>query len=164
MKKSILLIVLMSLVFSCKKDVKTKYVSLDTKKETQTHPGKKLIEINCYVCHSPTAGHDDRLGPPMIAIKKHYIDDNTTKEQFISDIQAWTKNPTEENARMFGAVKRFGVMPITPFPEETIKQIADYMFDHDIVQPEWFEEHFNEERGKGKGMQKREKGKGLNKQ
>ena len=53
---------------------------------------------------------------------------------------------------MFGAVKRFGVMPKTPYPEETIKQIADYMFDFDIEQPEWFEDHFNEEKGKGQGM------------
>ena len=151
MKKSILLIVLMSLFFSCNEDKKTKYTSMEINKDIQVHPGKELIEINCYVCHSPTASHENRLGPPMIAIKKHYIGDDTSKAQFIKDIQAWVQNPTEENAKMFGAVKRFGVMPKAPYPEETIGQIADYMFDHDIEQPEWFEEHFNEQRGKGMG-------------
>ena len=59
---------------------------------------------------------------------------------------------------MYSAVRRFGVMPKTPFPEATIQQIADYMFDNNIEQPEWFEAHFNEEMSKGKG-----KGQGMGK-
>ena len=126
--------------------------------QANNHPGKKLMETNCYVCHSPTASHDDRIGPPMVAIKRHYIDDETTKEQFIADMKAWIKNPNETDAKMRGAVKRFGVMPKQAFPEETIEKIADYMYDFEIDQPEWFEDHFNEEKGKhngngrGKGM------------
>ena len=126
--------------------------------QANNHPGKKLMETNCYVCHSPTASHDDRIGPPMVAIKRHYIDDETTKEQFISDLKAWIKNPNEADAKMRGAVRRFGVMPKQAFPEETIEKIADYMYDFEIDQPEWFEDHFNEEKGKhngngrGKGM------------
>ncbi len=119
--------------------------------DVTTHPGKKLMEINCYVCHSPTTNQGDRVGPPMIAIKKHYISDDTTKEEFIKNIQDWIKNPNENDAKMFGAVRRFGVMPKTLYPEETIAQIADYVFDNDIEQPEWFEDHFNEEKGKHKG-------------
>ncbi|HLV69636.1 MAG TPA: DUF3365 domain-containing protein [Xanthomarina sp.] len=124
----------------------------------QEHPGKKLMETNCYVCHSPTASIDDRIGPPMIAIKKHYLTEGISKEQFIEDIQNWIKNPNEEDAKMYGAVKKFGVMPKTPYPEETINQIADYMFDNDIEEPEWFEAHYNEERGMGMG-----KGNGMGK-
>ncbi|MCX7550344.1 c-type heme family protein [Xanthomarina sp. F2636L] len=125
----------------------------------EVHPGKKLMENNCYVCHSPTASMEDRIGPPMVAIKKHYIIENTSKEEFIADMLNWIKNPNEDDAKMPGAVKKFGVMPNTPYPEETIKQIADYMFDYEIEQPEWFEDHFNEERGMGKGKGK-QKGKG----
>src|SRR5690606_36017205 len=99
--------------------------------------------------HSPTASIDDRIGPPMIAIKKHYLTEGISKEQFIEDIQNWIKNPNEEDAKMYGAVKKFGVMPKTPYPEETINQIADYMFDNDIEEPEWFDAHYNEERGMG---------------
>lgn len=132
--------------------------------QTKNHPGKKLMETNCYVCHSPTASHDDRIGPPMVAIKRHYIDDETTKEQFIEDIQAWIKNPNETDARMRGAVRRFGVMPKQAFPEETIEKIADYMYDFEIDQPEWFEDHFNEEKGKHNGNgQGKGKGKGMGK-
>ena len=70
---------------------------------------------------------------------------------------------------MFGAVKRFGVMPKQAFPEETIKQIADYMFEFEIEQPEWFDKHYDQEHGKGngKGMQNgkgNQKGKKINQQ
>lgn len=124
--------------------------------EANKHPGKKLMETNCYVCHSPTASEADRIGPPMIAIKKHYINNDTSKEEFIEAMQAWIKNPNEDDAKMFGAVRRFGVMPKTPYPEETVKQIADYMYDFEIDQPEWFEDHYNEEKGmhNGQGMKK----------
>lgn len=143
-------------ILSCNNSKNMDLSAFEKNIQANNHPGKKLMETNCYVCHSPTASHDDRIGPPMIAIKKHYINDETTKEQFIADIQSWIKNPNESDARMRGAVRRFGVMPKQAFPEETIEKIADYMFDFDIEQPEWFEEHFNEEmgkqNGKGKGM------------
>ncbi|MDG2178935.1 MAG: DUF3365 domain-containing protein [Algibacter sp.] len=165
MKNFILLILFSVFIFSCNNQKKEGYTSFKKQMEANKHPGKKLMEINCYVCHSPTASHDDRIAPPMVAIKKHYIDNKTTKEEFITSMQAWIKNPNKEDAKMFGAVKRFGVMPKTPYPEETIEQIADYMFDFDIEQPEWFEAHFNEMnvKGNGKGMGKG-KGNGMHKQ
>jgi mono/diheme cytochrome c family protein len=153
--KQVLIIVLASvLVLSCKDSKNKNLTAYEMQMEANKHPGKKLMETNCYVCHSPTAGHDDRIGPPMVAIKKHYINDNTTKDEFIAAMQAWIKHPNEADAKMRGAVRRFGVMPKQAFPEETIEQIADYMFDFEIDQPEWFEDHFKEEQGKhqGEGM------------
>lgn len=160
--KTLIYLLATTVLLSCNNPKNKDYAIADViDTETfQEHPGKELMEINCYVCHSPSANHDDRIGPPMVAIKKHYLDEGTTKRQFIEAMQAWIKNPNAEDAKMFGAVKRFGVMPKQEFPEETIEQIADYMFDFDIEQPEWFEAHFNEEKGshKGKG-----KGKGMGK-
>ncbi|WP_338733514.1 c-type heme family protein [Mangrovimonas cancribranchiae] len=162
MKKIIILAFLSVVIFSCKNDTKNKMSALDKQLKAQSHPGKKLMETNCYTCHSPSASHEDRIGPPMVAIKKHYIDSETSKEEFIKAMQEWIKNPNEEDAKMFGAVKRFGVMPKQHFPEETIQQIADYMYDFDIKQPEWFEDHFNEHKGQGKGARKGQ-GKGMQK-
>lgn len=169
MKKTILLLLVLTLVFSCKDSKKTNYVSVEKPENGQEHPGKKLMEINCYVCHSPTASQEDRIGPPMIGIKRHYITDNTTKSEFIEAMQAWIKNPNNKDAKMRGAVLRFGVMPKAPYPEETIRQIADYMFDYEIEQPDWFEDHFHDEhgnhngqRGQGKRQRKRQ-GKGVHK-
>ncbi|MFI1743567.1 hypothetical protein [Thalassobellus sediminis] len=129
-----------------KKEIKK--VTISESKSDEVHPGKKLMEIYCYACHSPSASHDARLAPPMIAIKKMYINNNTSKEDFVNSMQEWIKNPTKENAKMFGAVNRFGVMPKTPYPEQTIEKIADYMFENDIAQPDWFEAHFKEQKGK----------------
>ena len=161
MRKSYLFIALSLLILSCNKNNNKKLSAFDLQMEANKHPGKKLMEINCYTCHSPSASQSDRIGPPMIAIKKHYINENTTKAQFVENMQSWIKNPNAQDAKMHGAVKRFGVMPKQSFPEETIAKIAEYMFDYNIDQPEWFEKHYNEEKGshKGKGQ-----GNGMHKQ
>ncbi|WCO02865.1 c-type heme family protein [Psychroserpens ponticola] len=162
MKKTLIIFTLSLFIFSCNNEKKnTTLTSVKTLEGESAHPGKKLMETNCYVCHSPTASQDDRVGPPMIAIKKHYIDSNTSKDEFIKSMQAWIKNPKEDDAKMFGAVKRFGLMPKQSFPDETIQQIADYMFDNEIEQPIWFEDHFKGKKEKGKGNNK---GKGMHKQ
>ena len=83
----------------------------------------------------------------MIAIKRRYILKDTSKEAFIADMQNWVKNPNEKDAKMFGAVRRFGVMQKIPYPEETIEKIAEYIYDYDIEQPVWFEAHYNKMRG-----------------
>ncbi len=145
---TILLIIGLS---SCNSSNKSSGVKeVENAAQVSDHPGKKLMETNCYVCHHPTTGESNRIAPPMIAIKKHYITNSTTKEAFIKTMQEWIKNPTEENSKMYGAVTRFGLMPKTVYPEETIRQIADYMYDYDIEQPDWFEEHFKQERQKNK--------------
>ena len=144
-----ILITIISVLFfmSCQPSEKPKYakVTKDLAQQkdlnTSEHPGKKLMEANCYACHNPTANHENRLAPPMIAVKKHYISSTTTKEEFKTALHDWVENPTKEKAKMFGAVKRFGIMPKTPFPKKTIDLIADYMFDNKIDQPKWFEEH-----------------------
>lgn len=146
--KTYILLPFLLVFLSCKESKTENYATLKDKNITKTtvnqeHPGEKLMKTNCYVCHNPTASHENRIAPPMIAIKKHYINEKTTKEEFIQSIQSWIKNPTEKNAKMSGAVKRFGIMPKQPFTEETIKQIADYMFENDIEEPTWFKEHFN---------------------
>ena len=160
----ITILFIVSLLGSCqntKKDIYTPKIESNTSAilGQEEHPGKKLLENNCYVCHNPSTSQKNRIAPPMIAIKKRYISSSTTKAAFKKNLQEWIKDPNEKDAKMFGAVKRFGVMPKTPYPEETINQIADYMFDYTIEQPEWFEDHYNEERGRGMkgrkmGMQK----------
>lgn len=149
--KHLILILSILTLYSCNKSNKPSYEK--KKISSEALEGKKLMENNCYVCHNPTAKHSDRIAPPMIAIKKHYISNQTNKAAFIASMQNWILNPTLENSKMKGAVKRFGLMPKQHFPEETIKQIAIYMFENEIEQPEWFEEHYNEERGKGKNTQ-----------
>ena len=95
----------------------------------------------------------------MIAVKKHYLKATTSRDQFVKDIMSWVKDPSEKNSRMPGALRKFGIMPYTPYKLEDIELIASYIFDNDIEQPEWFKEHYQQEHGKkGQGM-----GRGKNK-
>lgn len=142
-------IAILSVVFltSCQTSEKPTHNRVSEKQFAKTdletvHPGKKLMKEKCYICHSVTANSSNRIAPPMIAIKKHYISKTTTKKEFTEALQRWITDPTKEKAKMKGAVKRFGVMPKTPFSKETIRQIADYMFDNNIEQPKWFQNHF----------------------
>lgn len=113
----------------------------------QEHPGKKLMENNCYVCHNPKTAEEAIIAPPMIAVKMHYISEDTSKEDFVNAMVEWSKNPSEEISKMPGAVKKFGLMPYQFYPEETIRQIADYMYENEIEEPVWFEEHYNKMHG-----------------
>lgn len=151
--KYITLLVLSIIIVSCKNTEKQDHLTayMESKNLQNVHPGKKLMETYCYVCHNPNMPENGtRIAPPMAGIKFHYINDNTTKEQFISDVVAFTNNPTADNARLFGAVRKFGVMPKQQFPEGVVEKIADYMFDHDIEEPDWFQDHVKGE-GNGNG-------------
>jgi cytochrome c553 len=147
---SILPIALLALLLvSCNNTKKSNYsnqTDVEVKTTTYTasnHPGKKLMETKCYVCHSPTAPENEgRIGPPMIAIKAHYINEQTTKEEFTEVIWDFVEKPSTEKVKLRGAVKRFGIMPYQPFSEKEISQIAEYIFDYQIDEPKWFKEHW----------------------
>ncbi len=128
----------------------------------QEHPGKKLMENNCYVCHNPKTSEEAMIAPPMIAVKMHYITEDTSKEDFIEAMIEWSNSPSEETSKMPGAIKKFGLMPYQFYPEETILQIADYMFENEIEEPVWFEEHYSKMHGDRPGLKgKKGQGKGL---
>ncbi len=143
------------LLFSCNSKQTDSYIASSTDVETTLtdpeHPGKALMEKNCYACHNASVSHEDRIAPPMIAVKMHYLREGTSKEEFTTALLEWTKEPSEDKAKMYGAVKRFGVMPYQSFPEETIRQISDYIYDYDIEEPEWFAEHHGQGMGQGNG-------------
>lgn len=146
-------LLLVFLLISCNTNNRTEYLAIaDSNGNSemaifQEHPGKKLMENNCNICHSPKASEEEMVAPPMIAIKMHYISEDTSKEDFVNDIVEWSKNPSVEISKMPGAIKKFGLMPYQFYPEGTIRQIADYMFDTEIDEPGWFAEHFSKMHG-----------------
>lgn len=147
--KSILIVVAIVLLFvGCNNSNKVSYAKSNTSSiQDSIHPRKRLMETNCYACHNAITTEENRIAPPMIAIKKRYIFKDTFKEEFITSIQNWVKNPNKKDAKMFGAVKRFGVMQKLLYPEETVSIIAEYIYDYQIEKPAWFEAHFNQRRG-----------------
>ncbi|WP_422081967.1 Tll0287-like domain-containing protein [Ulvibacterium sp.] len=132
------------LIIGCKDGVKVTGESTDgvTSKEEAleakaAHPGKGLMERECYMCHNPKASEAHMIAPPMAMIKMHYLDSTTTKEQFTEALVYWLNDP-EQESRIPNAVKRFGSMPYIPYPEKVIEQIAHYMYDHELDRPDWF--------------------------
>jgi len=146
MKILSILLAIFALV-SCQKN-KKEYNSIqkDTIQVASTDPleGKKLIETHCYLCHSPKAAENEgRIAPPMVAIKARYIDkEGYNKDEFITAVTSFVENPTEDNALMYEAVKKHGLMPKQAFPEGNIEKIAGFMFDYQIEEPIWFKEHW----------------------
>jgi hypothetical protein len=144
--KTIFLIVPLTLLFSCNTK-NNNYKPISAEKDlamlNNQPEGKKLMETYCYACHNPDLPENAaRTAPPMIAIKMHYLKDGITKEAFISEMITFVENPTEDKVLLKGAFKRFGLMPKQVFPEGTIDKIASYMYDNQIEEPEWFQEHW----------------------
>jgi cytochrome c2 len=153
------LTILVSILFltACNSNNKKGYLAMVKKNASngtefsQEHPGKKLMENNCYACHNPETSEEAMIAPPMIAVKMHYISEDTSKEDFVAAMVDWCKNPSKEKSKMPGAIKKFGLMPYQFYPENTIRQIADYMFDNEVEEPEWFQAHYKKMHGNRQG-------------
>ncbi len=117
-----------------------------------------LLQTKCYACHNPNSNsHDDIIAPPMSAIKQRYSRLYDTKEDFVKAVTDWALNPVEENAIMRGAVMQFNTMPKQVFDKDELQKIATYIFENELVQPEWCEDHEGQMhrgmgRGRGRGM------------
>ncbi len=151
-KTMAIVLAFISLSWSCsnteKKESETDNASAELTSNVDLSKGFQLLENNCFVCHSPNADMDKRVAPPMVAVKKHYITANTTEEEFTSDLIAYINNPVEENTKMPGAIKKFGVMPKMGFSEDQIRAIAAYIYNTKLEAPDWFASHYAQERKK----------------
>ena len=110
--------------------------------------GFSLMESSCFTCHSPNASLESRIAPPMEAIKKHYIQENTSLETFTKALITFIHNPSVENSKMPGAVDRFGLMPKISFSEAEIRKMAQYIYHTELEKPDWFDKHYQEEKAR----------------
>lgn len=145
--KPIILLFSLTFFFSCQKDKKEYKEIQDTNPtslQNEIYEGKKLMETHCYLCHSPNAAENEgRIAPPMVAIKARYIDkEGYNKEEFVKHVTTFVTHPTEDKMLMYGAVRKYGLMPKQAFPEGSIEKIANFMFDYQIEEPEWFKAHW----------------------
>lgn len=139
------------LFFNCNSSNKRKAGSQDDVPkltEPELAEAFQLTETNCFSCHSPRTSLEDRVAPPMVAVKKHYINDNTTQEEFTQDLSAFLKNPSTDISKMPNAVKRFNLMQKINLTDEQISKIAAFIYLSELEQPEWFENHYQEEKRK----------------
>jgi hypothetical protein len=118
----------------------------------QNEDAFKLLQQNCYACHSVNStSHDAIIAPPMAAVVRRYKMLYSNKDTFIEAVTNWVQNPSEENALMRGAVNQFNVMPKLPINQEDLKVIANYIYENELEKPVWFEDHFNQNHSNGMG-------------
>jgi cytochrome c2 len=158
MKTLLMKTVVILLIFSsCNKQNEIKLeTAVSSTAEIKNDPeGLKLMKQNCYICHSVTSkSHDEIIAPPMIAVKKRYLMQYNTKEDFVNAFVAYTNDPKAENALMFGAVNKFKSMPKLNYKINDLKKIASYIYDNQIEAPKWFQNHFQQNQKNGQGFGK----------
>lgn len=89
------------------------------------------MESKCFACHN-TQGTDNMLAPPMQRVKDHYLNDEISEEEFISQIVEWCKEPSEATSKMPGARRKFGLMPKQDFEEADVRVIAKYLYNNEL--------------------------------
>ncbi len=148
--KNFFFFLLLVITVACKQGGDT-YSKAEAITQEDPHPGKQFLETYCYACHSPDVTMDERIAPPMAAIQMHYINEDTTEEEFLEAFTSWVKEPSEANSKMPGAIRKFGLMPYAPYPEDVVRKIGEYLYNFDVDAPEGFQEHMQQEHGNGEG-------------
>jgi len=108
--------------------------------------GFQLTEENCFPCHSPSASMEDRIAPTMETVKRHYIKNNVSYEQFTQEVSSFLKNPSEEESKMPEAIKQFDLMPEMIFSDEEVSKMTAYIYFSELETPDWFEKQNQEEK------------------
>lgn len=111
-------------------------------KFSEQNESLELLKMRCFACHQTnSSSHDEIIAPPLAAVKRRYLRTFPQRDDFVEAVVNWTLDPKEENAMMYGAVKRFKVMPYQSFDPSEMRKIAAYIYDNDLEKPEWFEAH-----------------------
>lgn len=112
-----------------------------------TAEGGKLFVKNCGACHAQSDSADNRIAPPIVAVKDHYLSTHADKQEFVSALVNWVTNPSNDRALMPGAIRRFGLMPALALSTEDLTAIAEFVYDEDIDKPDWYKKHYEAEHG-----------------
>lgn len=98
----------------------------------QAIEGKNLYPT-CHVCHNQKM--DPPLGPPMWGVQRRYKNNTLDDEDFIQSMTDFVKAPTLEKSRHSEAVKRMGLMPALPLPDDMLKKISAYILEEQFQPP-----------------------------
>lgn len=110
--------------------------------------GFNLLQSTCFSCHSPNASANSTIAPLMSAIKKHYISEETSFDEFHHDFSTFLKNPSAENAKIPDAIESYGAMPKMNVNNAEIEKMALYIYHTELEKSDWFEKHYPKEKEK----------------
>ena len=109
--------------------------------------GAKVYQSLCMTCHQ--VDKPTEQGPPIFAVKDHVIKAFPERAAFVERVKTWVKDPKADTALMPGALTKFGLMPAqTQASEEELQAVAEFLYDTDLAQPDWYAEHYQAEHGK----------------
>lgn len=107
--------------------------------------GLKIVNQNCITCHLPKADMDNRIAPPLIAVKQHYFKKGIKEAEFVENMSTFLMSPNIEHSKMPNAIEKFGLMPNLGMSKEQYEAVALYIFNAELEKPDWFEEHHKKE-------------------
>lgn len=150
--RALVFLTVLTFMFSCKQEKKVAVVEeataqVEVQAQELAMQGEKLLSSYCYQCHDPKMSEEDILAPPMIAVKNHYIMEETTREDFVADLVLWMSKPRVENSKMPDAIEKWGLMNHQVYPDSVVIGIAKYIYDNKIEEPEWYKAHHEEMHG-----------------
>jgi len=108
--------------------------------------GFQLLEQNCFTCHSPNTSGESKVAPTSASIKEHYVKNGITQEDFTKQLVDFLNNPSLVSSKMPDAVRKFGLMPKMNLSDEQIESIANYLYNTEIENPDWFEKNYMNEK------------------
>jgi len=101
--------------------------------------GEELYGQLCASCHTPNASV--KIAPKIDAVVDHVRKAYPQREDFISRIVEWVDEPKAEIALMPGAIRKFNLMPKLGYNQHDVEEIAEYLFDKNIVLSKEYLEH-----------------------
>ena len=87
----------------------------------------------CNACHNPDLSPP--LAPPMWGVQRRYKMAYGDKEQFISSVVGFVKNPDKDKAVMKRPVEIMGLMPAQDLPKEQLVKIATFIYENSFAPP-----------------------------
>ena len=94
--------------------------------------GKEQFAV-CNACHNPEL--NPPLAPPMWGVQRRYKRMSQSKEHFINSIANFAKEPSEEKAIFKHAIPMLGLMPPVALPDQSLKDIAAYIWEEQFAPP-----------------------------
>ncbi len=102
--------------------------------------GWSLLQRNCTSCHRPAAASDGSgVAPSLAEMRSAYLAVHTDRGAFIEAVASFSQNPQREQAIMTAALERYGLMPKIGTPEQELRTMAAYMYDHELGSEAWFQ-------------------------
>ncbi|NWF88411.1 MAG: DUF3365 domain-containing protein [Ignavibacteriaceae bacterium] len=110
--------------------------------------GFQLLEQNCFSCHNPNALGETKVAPTIAAVKKQYMEGKVSENEFTKQLIIFMNSPSEAASKMKEAIKKFGLMPKMNLSDEQIENIAKYLYNNNIENPDWFSKYYALEKTK----------------